>query len=442
MRSRSIRFRLTVWYALVLTGALALFGGLIWLSLRQRLVSELDEDLSDSASRFEAYLRRETVEFSGPQLRTEMEEFCQALPSSSRLELRSSNGFDFRYPVGARASLKQVRTLHRSFSIGNEAFTLDIATSANSINHTLDLLGILLVALIPVVIAIACLGGAWLSRRALRPVDEITAAARAISIDNLSQRLPVPPTGDELERLTEVWNTMLARLDSAVTMLSQFAADASHELRTPLAVIRTSAELALRRAREPESYRESLAEVVAESERMTQLVEDLLFLARSDSGTDGMPMVPLDLRDALGDAVTEVRDLATERHMAIGVSLPAEPVAVHGNRAALRRLFLALLDNALKYSPEGSEVKVSLNSSGSVAVEDSGIGIGPAELPSIFQRFFRADKARSNGGHGLGLSLAQTLARLHGASIDVTSAEGEGSVFWVRFPVPATHTGG
>jgi signal transduction histidine kinase len=195
----------------------------------------------------------------------------------------------------------------------------------------------------------------------------------------------------------------------------------------------------LRRAREPESYRESLAEVVAESERMTQLVEDLLFLARSDSGTDGMPMAPLDLRDALGDAVTEVRDLATERHMAIGVSLPAEPVAVHGNRAALRRLFLALLDNALKYSPEGSEVKVSLNSSGSVAVEDSGIGIGPAELPSIFQRFFRADKARSNGGHGLGLSLAQTLARLHGASINVKSTEGEGSVFWVRFPVPATH---
>jgi heavy metal sensor kinase len=439
MRSRSIRFRLTVWYALVLTGALALFGGLIWLSLRQRLVSELDEDLADSASRFEAYLRRESMEVSGAQLKTEMEEFCQALPSSSRLELRGSNGFEFRYPASTRASLKHVRTLHKSFTIGNESFTLDIATFASSINHTLDLLGILLMALIPVVIAIACLGGAWLSRRALRPVDEITAAARAISIENLSQRLPVPPTGDELERLTEVWNTMLARLDAAVTTLSQFAADASHELRTPLAVIRTSAELALRRDREPESYRESLAEVVAESERMTQLVEDLLFLARSDSGTGGMPMAPLDLRDAVGDAVTEVRDLATERHMAIGVSLPEEPVAVQGNRAALRRLFLVLLDNALKYSPEGSEVKVSLSSSGSVAVQDSGIGIGPGELPNIFQRFFRADKARSNGGHGLGLSLAQTLAQLHGASINVKSTEGEGSVFWVRFPVPATH---
>jgi heavy metal sensor kinase len=437
MRSRSIQFRLTVWYALILTGALALFGGLIWLSLRQRLVSELDEDLADSASRFESFLRHELVDLSGPQLRIEVEEFCQALPPTSRVELHSSNGFGFSYPPVAPSRPNAVRALHRRFRVKNEDFTLDVATSLNSVHHTLRLLGLLLMALIPVVIAVACLGGAWLSRRALRPVDEITAAARAISIDSLSQRLPVPPTGDELERLTEVWNTMLARLDAAVTTLSQFAADASHELRTPLAVIRTSAELALRRAREPEAYRESLAEVVAESERMTQLVEDLLFLARSDSGTDGMPMAPLDLRDAVGDAVTEVRDLATERHMAIGISLPAQPVAVQGNRAALRRLFLALLDNALKYSPEGSEVKVSLSSSGSVAVQDEGIGIGSAELPSIFKRFFRADKARSNGGHGLGLSLAQTLAHLHGASIDVKSAEGQGSVFRVRFPVPA-----
>jgi signal transduction histidine kinase len=443
MRSRSIRFRLTVWYALVLTGALALFGGLIWLSLRQRLIGELDEDLTASAGRFEAYVRREAMEVSWPELETEMEEFCQALPSSSYLELRSSNGLVFRYPTVRRRRGRAVRTTHRSFRIEDESFTLDIANSAGSINHTLNLLGILLMALIPLVIAIACVGGAWLSRRALRPVDEITAAAQAISIDNLSQRLPVPPTGDELQRLTEVWNTMLARLDSAVKTLSQFAADASHELRTPLAVIRTSAELALRRAREPEAYRESLAEVVAESERMTQLVEDLLFLARSDSETAGMPMSLFDLRDAVRDAVEEVHDLAAERRMAISLSLPAEPLSIHGNRAALRRLFLVLIDNALKYSPARGEVKVSMVS-GTVAVADSGIGIGPAELPHVFQRFYRADKARGHpegqtrGGHGLGLSLAQTLAQIHGATIDVKSVEGEGSVFWVRFPVRAT----
>ena len=130
---------------------------------------------------------------------------------------------------------------------------------------------------------------------------------------------------------------------------------------------------------------------------MTQLVEDLLFLARSDSAAAGMPMSPFDLRDAVRDAVEEVRDLAAERRMAISLSLPAEPLSVRGNRAALRRLFLALIDNALKYSPESGEVKVSLQE-GTVAVADSGIGIGPAELPHVFQRFYRADKARSRRG--------------------------------------------
>ncbi|MES1262093.1 MAG: histidine kinase dimerization/phospho-acceptor domain-containing protein, partial [Acidobacteriota bacterium] len=313
MRTRSIQFRLTVWYAIVLAGALAVFGGLVWVSLRQRLNGELNEELRDSASRFEAYMRREVREVSGLELKVEMEEFCQALPSSSYLELRGSNGFEFHYPAVRRAGVRRLQTVRKTFRVGPESFALEVGASSRGIDHTLELLGILLVTLIPAVIALACVGGAWLSRRALRPVDEITAAARAISIENLSQRLPVPATGDEIERLAEVWNTMLARLESAVKTLSQFAADASHELRTPLAVIRTSAELALRRVRAPEAYRESLGEVAAEAERMTQLVEDLLFLARSDARSAGMPMGPFDLREAVREAVAEVRDLAAGR---------------------------------------------------------------------------------------------------------------------------------
>ena len=149
--------------------------------------------------------------------------------------------------------------------MGPEKFRLEVGSFSNEIQHTLDLLGVLLLGLIPLVTLLAGLGGAWLSRRALRPVDEITTAAQTIGIENLSRRLPVPPTGDEIQRLAETWNGMLSRLESAVGTLSQFAADASHELRTPLAVIRTTAELALRRAREPESYRESLLEVVVEA---------------------------------------------------------------------------------------------------------------------------------------------------------------------------------
>ncbi len=441
MRTRSIQFRLTVWYALVLAGALTLFGGLVWISLRQRLTSELQENLRDSASRFEAYMRREVREVSGLELKVEMEEFCQALPDSSYLELRGSRGFEFRYPEQRRPD-RTLQTVRRNFQIGQEDFTLDMGTSSAAIDHTLNLLGILLLTLFPAVIVLACAGGAWLSRRALKPVDEITAAARAIGIENLSRRLPVPDTGDEIERLAEVWNTMLARLESAVTTLSQFAADASHELRTPLAVIRTSAELALRRLREPEAYRESLAEVAAEAERMTQLVEDLLFLARSDARTVGLPLAPFDLRDAVRDAVAEVRDLALNRHMEMRLTLPPDPVTVTGNRAATRRLYLALLDNAIKYSPPARPVNVTLTATAqqiTVAIEDFGIGIAATDLPNIFQRFYRADKARTgsldgHGGHGLGLSLAETLARAHGATIAVKSVEGEGSVFSVSYP--------
>ena len=441
MRTRSIQFRLTVWYALVLAGALTLFGGLVWISLRQRLTSELQENLRDSASRFEAYMRREVREVFGLELKVEMEEFCQALPDSSYLELRGSRGFEFRYPEQRRPD-RTLQTVRRHFQIGQEDFTLDMGTSSAAIDHTLNLLGILLLTLFPAVIVLACAGGAWLSRRALKPVDEITAAARAIGIENLSRRLPVPDTGDEIERLAEVWNTMLARLESAVTTLSQFAADASHELRTPLAVIRTSAELALRRLREPEAYRESLAEVAAEAERMTQLVEDLLFLARSDARTVGLPLAPFDLRDAVRDAVAEVRDLALNRHMEMRLTLPPDPVTVTGNRAATRRLYLALLDNAIKYSPPARPVNVTLTATAqqiTVAIEDFGIGIAATDLPNIFQRFYRADKARTgsldgHGGHGLGLSLAETLARAHGATIAVKSVEGEGSVFSVSYP--------
>jgi signal transduction histidine kinase len=441
MRTRSIQFRLTAWYALVLAAALGLFGGLIWLSLRQRLIDDADRQLSGSASRFEQYFRRESATEAGAQLRDELEEFCQALPGSDYLKLHGAGGFDFTYPEHGPehgAPLRHVRSIQTRFTAGGETFTLEAGTSLGGIHRTLELLQILLLSLIPAVIAIACLGGAWLSRRALRPVDQLTAAARTIGIENLSQRLVVPRTGDELERLTELWNSMLGRLESAVTTLSQFAADASHELRTPLAVIRTSAEISLRRARAPEAYRESLNEIAAEAERMTQLVEDLLFLARSDARVAGMPMSPLDLRDILCDVVSELRELSAVRNIQVRSVLGEGEIVVSGNRAALRRLFLVLLDNALKYSAPGGEVSVIASATGEsviVSVQDFGTGIGAADLPHIFQRFYRADKARTDTGHGLGLSLATTIARVHGAGIDVKSIEGEGSVFALTFPL-------
>ena len=435
MGRRSIRFRMTLWYATVLTAGLGLFGGLIWLSLRQRLIGEVDRDLEGRAGRFEQYFRTESAEGAAVQLRDELDEFCQALPPSSYVYLAGANGFVFRYPT-APPGVQNFRMLRRQFTSDGEGFDLEVGSPIGEVLHTLDLLRLLLLSLIPVVIAIACVGGAWLSGRALKPVRDLTAAALNISIENLSERLPVPPTGDELARLTEVWNGMLQRLESAVKTLSQFVADASHELRTPLAVIRTTAELALRRARSPEAYRESLQEIVAESERMTQLVEDLLLLARSDTGSVEMPLAPVDAREVVREVCAEMRGLAELRGIRI-TEPPGEGTAmISGNRPALHRLFLVLLDNALKYSPAGGDVNVTLerrDSLVSVAVEDFGPGISEADLPHIFKRFYRADLARSDVGYGLGLSLAQSIARTHGASIEVRRTEKASTIFRVEF---------
>ncbi len=442
INTHSIRFRLTVWYALILSAALCAFSGLIGVMMEQRLLGDIRRGLDDEAVRFETFVQKMAAELPAPDLNDEIEEFCHALPSSSYLEFRPTGvagpnvTAPFRYSATSVSPHPHYEVLTREMLVRNQPYVLTIGASRAEMHRALELLQALLFSLVPVVIAVSCLGGAWLSRRALKPVDEITSAARAIGIENLACRLPAPGTGDELERLAETWNATLARLESAVAVLWSFAGDASHELRTPVAVIRTSAELALRREREPEAYRESLREIAAESERMTQLVEDLLFLARRDSRDSGMPMTPIDLRTLLNDAAQELHGLADARGISFHVAAAPGEATILGNAAALRRLYFALLDNALKYSEAGTRVDVAIVSKDDriiTKVKDQGIGIAAEDLPHIFQRFYRANKARSDGGHGLGLSLAQSIAVAHDAVIEVTSEPGHGSVFQISF---------
>jgi signal transduction histidine kinase len=455
IRRRSIRFRLTAWYAAILSVALGLFGGLVWFSLRNRLVAEIDGDLANRAAQFEKYFKTESAEAVAGQLskadvlRDELDEFSQGLPPGSYVSVRGATGFTFSYPAKIPVGAPEIRfrVLRRQFELNGELFDLEVRAPMDGVLHTLELLRFLLLGLIPVVIAIACVGGAWLSGRALKPVNDIAAAALTISIENLSARLPVPETGDEIARLTKVLNTMLGRLESAVRTLSQFVADASHELRTPLTLIRTTAELGMRRSRPAEDYRDALREIAAETERMTQLVEDLLILARSDTGTAEMPLDPVDVREIVEGVCAEMRRLAELRQLQIkmtpGSAAPVfggrRPATIAGNRPALHRLFLLLLDNALKYSDAGSEVNVAVSVANgkeprvAVSVENFGAGISQNDLPHIFKRFYRADRVRGGGGYGLGLSLAQSIARSHGAVIEARSGEGS-TVFEVTFP--------
>jgi heavy metal sensor kinase len=399
-------------------------------------MDEIDQELAARASQFERYFATESSHAAREQLHDELEEFCQALPPSSYVELRGTSGFAFRYPQRTPRPESNVRTLRREFTFNQEVFSLEMTTPTSNVEHTLDLLRFLLWSTIPVVILIACLGGAWLSGRALKPVNDIAAAAHKISIENLAERLPVPQTGDELARLTEVLNTMFGRLESAVKTLSQFAGDASHELRTPLAVIRTTAELALRRERTSQSYRDSLQEIAAEAERMTRLVEELLILARSDAATAEMPLEAVDVGESLADVCDEMRSLAQMRQIRIHTALGEGAAIIAGNRPALHRLFLVLLDNALKFSRTGGEVNLKVENIDArvlVTIEDFGVGIGDSDLPHIFERFYRSEEARTGAGHGLGLSLAKNIARVHGASIEVHSTAGAGSRFTVVF---------
>jgi two-component system, OmpR family, heavy metal sensor histidine kinase CusS len=437
-REASIRFRLTVWYGSVVAAGLIVFAALIWILLRQTLMHEIDRELEDRAHSFEAFLKSELAEVPAPPLKEELEEFCTALPTSSYVRLRRlDSNFVFSYPRSSRQA-HSYRSLNREITAREGQYAVEIGIPLDTIQHILNILQILLISLIPAVILVACAGSIWLSRRALKPVDNMTGAARAISIENLSSRLPVPQTGDELQRLAEAWNTMLARLEAAINRISQFAADASHELRTPLAIIQTSAELALRRVRSPEQYRESLEEIVGEAQKMTQLVEDLLFLARSDASSAEMPVEPLDLSEVVQEACSELHMMAEFRGVTVRRLFPNAPVLVKGNKPALRRLFLVLLDNAIKYSEPHGEVTVAVSSdskSREVVIKDCGAGISPQDLPHIFERFYRSEKARTHadGGHGLGLALAESIARRHGATINVQTSLGKGSEFRVSF---------
>jgi heavy metal sensor kinase len=432
----SIRVRLTLWYTAVLTSALALFGALIFFSLQHRLLSETDRELEGVASRFQDYFLQESARESNWHLTVELREFCQALSPATSVSIHGANGFVFRYPANLRPSTGTVKVLHHPFTSDGVAFQLEVAISTAETMHTLQQLRILLLGLTPLFVLVASIGGTWISRRALKPVNDLADAARIIGIENLSERLKVPPTGDELAKLTQVLNTMFARLESAVKTLSQFAADASHELRTPLAVIRTTAELSLRRPRSVESYRASLEQIETEAQRMTQLVEDLLTLARSDAQRLEISLAPLDISALLENVCAEMASLADLRQIEIRTEIA--PRIIEGNRNSLHRLFLVLLDNAIKYSNPGGRVLVKSVTTPDqirISVEDNGAGIKKEDLTHIFKRFYCVDTSRTGAGHGLGLSLAESIAKAHGASIEVESNLGVGSRFDVVFPV-------
>jgi two-component system, OmpR family, heavy metal sensor histidine kinase CusS len=450
VRTWSIGQRLAAWYAVVLLGGLALFGAGIWLLLQNRLMTAVDESLAQEIAGLQTVFQIEGPESDAKQLQVELAEFTREIPDGGLIQLRDSSGalllpldgepIFAKVVAGYGTVARKGRTL-RFFTgdihYGGETYTATAGASLERVQSIVRDFRNLLFLTAPGVLLIACLGGYWLSRRALRPVDEITQAARSIGLSSLSRRLPVPRTGDEIQRLSEAWNDLLARLEKAVGRIHQFTADASHELRTPVALIRSTAELMLRRERTPDEYRRALEDIEREAERMTGLTASLLDLAREDAGGQAIPLRSIDLNAVVQQVVELSEPLAGERGIEIRASLTTGPAMASANDAGIRRLLLILIDNALKYTPASGVVNVSTSEGGRgivLAVEDSGSGIDPEALPHIFERFYRASESRNGGGAGLGLSIAQTIARAHGSTVEVRSSPGEGSRFEITLP--------
>lgn len=461
---RSISRRLTVWFSSVFFAGLVFFGALMWFDLSAALTSGRSHTLEKRASRLGELLRT-TRSLPPAQCAARFQAFANAT-GGGLIEVFDVKGRRiFPSPSSAAKAFPwpEIRPVDRDtfgeVDVSGEGYRilmrpsfesstpliLCVASPLASNRALLDAFSAGLVWTIPVLLALSALGGYALSRKALAPVDRITEATRSISASNLAERLPVPNTGDELERLSHTCNAMLARLESAVQEIKQFTADASHELRSPLSFIRTVAELGLRNGQADAASREAFREIVDECGKAGRLLQDMLTLARADAGSSNLTFESIDLAEVVSEVCDKARLLAEERHLTIAVSFSDERIGtIWGEYSSIHRLLSILVDNAIKYTPAPGAIHVGLGTVAgkmTVTVQDDGVGISRADLPHIFGRFYRADPSRGQvEGFGLGLAIAKWIAEIHNARLCVESQEGVGSVFRIEFPALAVST--
>ena len=474
----TIRRRLTLWYTVALAVTVLAFGSALYLERRQSGIKELDHRISleaDLAHRWlgESYkVLGRIVTSSGanaaldPGISAYLESVRdylivadttgQVLALSEVTRALPADALERLAAALARPDLRRhIGTLELGPPAGDVRFLavpvqdagptirgLLVATpTAQAAFGPADLLrSMLLIA--PIILVGAGLVGYWLADTSLRPVQTIMDEVEAISDGrSLHRRLAVPLSGDEMARLALTVNGMLARLEQSFGSLHRFTADASHELKTPLMVLRAGVERALVHPGTPPEILQSLDETLAQINQMTEMVESLLTLARADEGRAPLAVEECDLRELVAD-VAETAGMLGE---GVGVSevhsVPQTAVRLAVDRGRIREMLLNMVTNAIKYTPQGGSVSLSLEQdqeSVTLTVRDSGIGIAPGDLPHIFERFWRADPARSRTGDrpgvGLGLAITKWIAEAHGGSITVQSRPGRGSVFTVRLP--------
>jgi len=466
MRKPSIGVRLTLWYLLIFAGAQVVFGFGMWFILRQNLYRIADEQLQDQVDDLTHFLQAQKKNATVAKLQEEVAEAYVIEHSGDFLQIVDGDGnWIFRARVlqnnsvmptppaaianptydGRLLNGKPFRFITAKIVVNGRIYAMQTAVPTDQIVRTLSEFRSYLLLFAPFLLLLAAGGGFWLSRRALAPVDLLTRTANRISGSNLSDRLEKLTTGDELQRLSDTLNAMLERIENAFRRITEFTANASHELRSPISLIRTEAEIALRKSRGEGEYREALRHILLEAERTTTLVEELLSLARADSGRENLRLVPVPINALISEVAIEWQPLIQARNLRFTTVVENRELPVLADPVGIQRLLAILLDNAVKYTPAPGSIALRVESDDHnvlISVHDSGIGIAQEHQPKIFERFYRVDKARSRelGGSGIGLAIAQWIVQQHHGAITVESSLGKGATFFIKIPLCASET--
>ena len=468
MNTRSLKFRLVAWYAGWLTVLFIVFGVFVYISLDHYLKKSLREALARRARQVAEMVQRsarnwETLQTDIPKtFAPEVNNRFTRVIADGKITYVSGPPAERRFDP-QKVPMPGTITVDESFgrrtlpdgtvmlivvisrSAAGSSLIIEEGESAAPIAATLQAWLAVLVAGLAVLICGAMLGGAMLVQWALRPVGQIITSAERISSRNLSERLPVPDTRDELERLSLALNSMIRRLDEAFQHNQRFLADASHELRTPLAIIQGELESVVEQTNERPDVQNITGSTLEEVERLKKIVEGLFALSRLDAGEAQQESRTLDLAELASVTTDQMCLLAEDKGISITGNF-ARKVMVRGDRARLKQVLVNLLDNAIKYTPGGGNVNVSVterNGKAVLEVSDNGIGIPTDAMPHLFERFFRVDKARSReaGGAGLGLSIVKSICAAHEGRVEAQSIEGEGSRFVVELPLAPSDPG-
>ncbi|HUA64827.1 MAG TPA: ATP-binding protein [Alphaproteobacteria bacterium] len=477
---KSIKWRLQIWYGLILVVVLAALGFAAYRLERNLLFGRIDSELQrrfgvladalhphppgPGARPFEGP-PPEGLPDDFPPPHREPREFHLPAQDDALFDPNEPHGFRFHIldrdgkEIGSSSNSSRAESdvipesspdhpTLETFNGGKGRFLAHVLPSgetvwvAGSVVPELDELrmtAIWLAGASGIILFFGLAGGWWISSRAIRPVENISATAIKISAGDLSQRINVTEMESELGRLAAVLNSTFERLESAFALQKQFASDAAHELRTPVSVILTQTQSSLSRDREATDYKQTIEACQRAAQRMRKLISALLELARLDAGQAPINRLPVDFSKTVAECVELVRPLAEQRSIRMSVEISL--IEITGDAEKLAVVITNLLTNAIEYNHDGGEIKIAARRDGSMAVltvKDTGRGISPEDLPRVFERFYRADRSRSSGNAGLGLAISKAIVAAHGGTIDVASEEHTGTVFTIRLPAGAT----